>query len=266
MKKSIRIFTQFLIALIILGFWLGNDGFAMKSDTVLQNYVVDEANVLTSEVKEHIIKVNQELSAKTGGEVVVVTVNSLEGQDIRSYANDLFAKNKIGDAEKLNGVLILLYVNQGKDEINNTGVGKVWIEVGYGSEGFLPDGKTGRIIDGYMLDDFKQKDFSEGIKKGFNAIIQEYENEYDISITGVEIQREKKRSGISIFRILIIIALIYLFIKGSHNGRGGRGNGSSIIAQLLIQSLLNGSSGSSSRGFSGFGGGSSGGGGAGRDF
>ena len=80
----------------------------------------------------------------------------------------------IGDKKKNNGILFLV----------STGDRDVRIEVGYGLEGKLPDGKTGRILDDYVIPYFRNDDWDNGIKNGFNAIIQEVCEEYDVTIDG----------------------------------------------------------------------------------
>ena len=60
------------------------------------------------------------------------------------------------------------------------------IEVGYGLEGTLTDGKTGRIQDEYIIPYLKENNFNNGIRNGFNAVLKEVENEYGITIEGAE--------------------------------------------------------------------------------
>ena len=70
-------------------------------------YVNDYANILSSDTEEYIMNMNIELQKKTGAQIVVVTVPSLEGQSIEEYATELFRKFGIGDKNKNNGVLLL---------------------------------------------------------------------------------------------------------------------------------------------------------------
>lgn len=143
-------------------------------------YVNDYAKILTSETKEYIINTNIELQKKTGAQIVVVTVSSLGGQSIEEYATELFRKFGIGDKNKNNGVLLLC----------STGDRLFRIEVGYGLEGRLTDGKTGRIQDEYIIPYLKNDNYNEGIKNGFSAVLQEVCKEYNISIS--EAQKPEK--------------------------------------------------------------------------
>ena len=83
--------------------------------------------------------VRKTLEKQTGAQIVVVTVQNLEGQSLEEYATELFRNYGIGDKEKNNGVLLLCAYEERQFRI----------EVGYGLEGTLTDGKTGRIQDEY---------------------------------------------------------------------------------------------------------------------
>ena len=85
------------------------------------------------------------------------------------YSTNLFRQFGIGDKEKNNGLLILIALEERKSRI----------EVGYGLEGVLPDGKTGRIQDEYMIPYFKDNNFDEGILNGYKALFKEVANEYN---------------------------------------------------------------------------------------
>ena len=126
-------------------------------------YVNDSAGVLDNSLKNYIISTNKSLYSQTGAQIVVVTVNSLDGDAIEDYANKLFRQYGIGDSKKNNGVLILLSIQDRKCRI----------EVGYGLEGTLTDGKTGRIQDDYMVPYFKNDNWQDGIKNGYNAVLEE---------------------------------------------------------------------------------------------
>lgn len=137
-------------------------------------YVYDGAQVLSQETEQYILRTNQELESKTGAQIVVVTIPSLEGQGLEEYATDLFRQWGIGDAEKDNGVLLLCAVEDRQFRV----------EVGYGLEGDLPDGKTGRMQDEFIIPLLREDQFDAGIKNGYSAFLQEVAEVYDISITG----------------------------------------------------------------------------------
>ena len=77
-------------------------------DQTEEYYVNDYANLINVDTEEYIINTNLNLYNQTGAQVVVVTVQNLEGKSIEEYATEVFRKFGIGDANKNNGVLMLL--------------------------------------------------------------------------------------------------------------------------------------------------------------
>ena len=112
-------------------------------------FVNDFANVLSDEAENTMYKQGVQLYEKTKAQVVAVTVDSLDGEQIEDYSYDLANRWGIGEAEKDTGVLLLLAVEERE----------VRIEVGSGLEGQLTDGKTGRLLDTYAIPSFKKDDF-----------------------------------------------------------------------------------------------------------
>src|SRR4029078_11606440 len=102
--------------------------------------VVDAAKILSNETHLVINRKLRDYQARTGHQVVVATVPSLEGYEIREYGNQLFRHSAIGDKERNDGVLILVAPNERK----------VSIEVGYGAEPELTDAISKIIIENGM--------------------------------------------------------------------------------------------------------------------
>lgn len=123
-----------------------------------QGYVSDFAGVLRD--RNSIEYRISEFHQKTGTEIAVVTVQSLEGQAVEEYAHNLFKQWGIGRKGVNNGVLILVAPTEHK----------VRIEVGYGLEGTLNDSFCGRVIRDDMLPEFKKGNFSEGIQYALTTI------------------------------------------------------------------------------------------------
>jgi uncharacterized protein len=127
----------------------------------LTGRVVDEAGILIPDVKNDIAEKSKYLEEKSGIQLVVATVPSLQGSDIETYANGLFRSWKLGQAQKNNGVLLLVAPNERK----------VRIEVGYGLEGTLTDAVASVIISSAILPRFKNGDFSGGVERGVGGIL-----------------------------------------------------------------------------------------------
>jgi uncharacterized protein len=212
-------------------------------------YVYDETNIIDSNLENYIVETNKMLYKKTGAQVVVAAVDSLEDMDINSYATKLFEKWKIGSREYDNGILVLIVPNDRE----------IWIEVGYGLEGALPDSKMGRIINDLIIPYFSDGEFSKGILAGFNEILNNIEKEYDVNLNRDKIDEDlydfgDTRGQFSVFNsfgkiMLVLGIIIFLFIDFRFfNG-------------WITYSLLRGSGGSGHRGNSSRGSGRSSGGG-----
>lgn len=130
-------------------------------------YVNDYANVLSDETESRILSVARDLEAQTSAQVVVLTVNSLDGEDISDYAVETFRDWGIGDEDKNNGVLILL----------STDDREMWVTVGYGVEGTLTDTRLGQLRDNVALPYYRNDDFDTGTLMLFNAIVNELRTE-----------------------------------------------------------------------------------------
>lgn len=135
-------------------------------------YVNDTAKLMSEEHQDYIIAANEDLCDKTGAQIVVVTIPKLENVSIEEFSTELFRKYGIGNAEKNNGILILLALEDRECRI----------EVGYGLEGAINDAKAGRIMDNYMIPYFKEGNWDEGLLNGFDSILDEVCKEYDIEI------------------------------------------------------------------------------------
>ena len=197
-------------------------------------YVLDQAGVMSNDTKSMIISTSEELARQTKAQVAVVTMKTLDGQPIADVAMGIGRKWQLGDKQLNNGLVILVVTSERKSRI----------EVGYGLEGALPDGKTGRIQDEYMLPAFKQGDYDLGLANGYKAIVAEVAKEYGVSLniqggTSTPTQAPVKKKVPVWATILGAIALILLlwldnrflggfltgFILGMLLRGGGRGGG-----------------------------------------
>lgn len=285
MKKGKFVGINLLISLLILLFPLKS----MASLPALpSDFYYDELGMLDYSTKENITKTNKELVSKTGSQVMVATVKNTNGLPASDLGPQIFNKWKIGDQDKKNGVLILI----SEDDLSDKR--EVFITTGYGIEGRLNDGKVGRIIDNFMLEDLKDGNYSKAINEGFNAIVAEVADEYNVNLDGNYdyYLNENAGSGYEIsFGTLFMMLVVFIVISnmlnrsrfyGRNRGRYYRGypryrryHNDPFDSYTWTNSSnsfggsFGGSSSNSSSSFSGgftSGGGSSGGGGAGRSF
>lgn len=220
-------------------------------------YAQDYANVLSKETESRINRLSTELQSRTGAQIAVVTIPSLEGEAIEEYSLALFRKWGIGDRKKNNGVLILVAVAEKKSRI----------EIGYGLEGALPDAKTGRIQDEAMRPAIAAGDFNAALMNGYLMVFQEVAKEYNFQIKAQPRSSPRQRDVSSgwdelpwwlklvIGAGLILLLLIDWFVLGGFFTR---------LFFILASSGRGGGGGWSGGGGGGFGGGSGGGGGSSR--
>jgi uncharacterized protein len=220
----------------------------------LTGRVVDQANVIPADSRTAIEAKLADLETKSGIQLVVATVRSLDGQEIEPYANELFRTWKLGEKTKNNGVLLLVAPSERR----------VRIEVGYGLEGTLTDALSQVIIANAITPRFKTGDYAGGITRGIDDIITVLTTDASEwqKRPSLRLDQAAAPAHINWFVIVAIIVVLGLmivspgfrwFILGMlMSGRGSGGGGFSGGGF---------GGGQSGGGFSG-GGGSSGGGGA----
>ncbi len=264
MKTAAKRILSLLLSVLILCVLAGCEGDEGYPTATERFFVNDFAEVIDPDDEEAVYSKGVALSGATTAQVVVVTVENLNGEPIEEYALNLGREWGVGTQEADNGIVILLSVEDRE----------VYIAVGYGLEGALPDSKTGRILDTYGMSYFSADDFSAGLASVYGAIVNEVYIEYGLTpeegytpisqIPEYEAQSggEALRVGISWLILIVIIALYFaifgrrggiFFLGGSGGFHGGGG------------SFHSGGSFRSGGGFHG-GGGGFGGGGAGRGF
>src|SRR5271157_6395405 len=115
-------------------------------------YVTDLAHVINADTKTRLESLCLELEQKTGAQMAIVTVLSLEGETVEQYGNELYKQLGVGSKKESRGVLLLVAPTERK----------YWTEVGYGLEPVINDaraGDAGRLLVPY----FRQGDYSSGI-------------------------------------------------------------------------------------------------------
>ena len=231
----------------------------------LTGRIVDQADVIPVATRDAIEAKLRDLEDKSGIQLVVATVKSLQGGDIETFANELFRTWKLGEAKKNNGVLLLVAPAERK----------VRIEVGYGLEGTLTDALAQVIIASAMVPRFKANDYPGGIERGVDGIISVLTTDAEEWHAKTRVRSDDQQSLFDVlFPILLLLVIVFIFrhMIGSARGPSGtlaRSRGRTIFIPYGGRAWGGGTSwgggsswgGSSGGGFSG-GGGSSGGGGA----
>ncbi|MBI5887372.1 MAG: TPM domain-containing protein [Deltaproteobacteria bacterium] len=219
-------------------------------------YVVDLAGVVGPDTQALLNARLKELEQKTGAQMLVLTVESLDGQDIASFSLAVAEKWKLGRKGKDNGVLITVAV---KDR-------KYRIEVGYGLERVLPDSLVGTVGRQFLAPNFKKGDYAAGISTATDEIINKIAEDAGIALSApARTAAPRSRRAPSgwfadnfIFIFFVFFILIQIVTRMFR--RGGRGNTGGVWMGG------GGFGGGGGGGFDGGGGGGFGGGGAGGDW
>ena len=205
-----------------------------------QTSVYDYAKVLSDTEKAQLEEKLIKYSDSTTTQIVVITIESLKGEDVSLLATKWGQTWGIGGTAKDdNGVIILLAKAERKIAINP----------GYGLEDRLTAGIGGEIIRNIIIPEFKSGSYYNGLDKGTTAIIDVFKGKYKGE------RKSNKKDKFPILPFIIIAVIILLIIsKGKRNGgnSGNSGSGPSLMDVIILSSL--------GRSGGGFGGGSSGGG------
>src|ERR1700682_1844398 len=152
----------FLSLLFSLGFHVGVASAAEPSFPALTGRVGDEAHILDAAARAEIERKLAGFETKSGRQIVVATLSSLQGYEIEDYGYRLGRKWGIGQKGSNNGTLLIVAPNERR----------VRIEVGYGLEGTLTDAVSRLIIENGILPRFRANDFTGGIQRGVDDILQ----------------------------------------------------------------------------------------------
>jgi uncharacterized protein len=227
-------------------------------------YVNDFAHVLDASSAAQITDICGQIDHNAHAQIALVTINTLDGSDIESYANSLFHTWGIGDKATNRGVLILYAIQDHKARI----------EVAYGLEPILPDGKTGDF-QREAIPLMRSGNYSQALLLVTTRVADVIATDAGIQLTNVQPLAptqpapQPEGHGISLVGIILIIVVILivlltplrnilfwiLFSNMFGGGRGGFGGGG-------FGGFGGGGGGGGGGGFGGFGGGDSGGGGA----
>jgi uncharacterized protein len=238
-----------------------------------QGYVNDFANVLSPAARQQLTTLCTEVDQKAHAQIAVVAVPSTNGQPIQDYSFDLATKWGIGPKQSNRGVLILFATNDHK----------YWIQVGYGLEPILPDGKVGGF-GREAVPILRQGNYDAAALLITRRIADVIAQDAGVTLSGVppsQLRQRQDRTRLHpaplVLLLLVIMIIVALIVRG-----GGSGGGSGYAWWLapFIAANMNrgrwggggfggsswgggGDSGGGGGGFGGFGGGDFGGGGAG---
>jgi len=245
---------------LIFGLALATMAWAAPSFPPLTGRVVDDAHVLSAQNQAELTDELAGLEAKTGHQLVVVTLPSLQGYEIEDYGYQLGRKWGIGQKGEDNGALLIVAPTERK----------VRVEVGYGLEPVLTDALSSVILQTQVLPRFRAGDMQGGIVAGARALVSQLSLPEDEAKAKVaQAQAAPARAQVSPAAVVFGLLIVFWVLASFAGAVGGRRRGGS--AWWLLPLILSSSSGrrggwggggfGGGGGFSG-GGGSFGGGGA----
>ncbi|UJH66418.1 TPM domain-containing protein [Allomuricauda sp. SCSIO 65647] len=250
-------FQKVSFFLFLLCATIGWAQFTIPEKPTEQTSVYDYVSLLSTNEKTALEQKLIRYADSTSTQIVVAIISSTEGENINYLVAQWGQKWGIGQADKDNGVLILL----AKDDR------RIAINTGYGVEGSLTDAMSKRIIETIIIPEFKQGDYYGGLDAGADAIFQVLTGEFKEERTFGNDQGFPFRALVPfIIFFVIFIILASRRNRGGRNNRGGRGGRGLDIWDIIILSNMGrggyrgGSSGGGGFGGGGFGGGFGGGG------
>lgn len=242
--------VQSVVVLLALALALGAEPISQLHAT---NYVNDFAGVVDPSTVTQLNNICLQVDQKAHAQIAVATIKSLDGSDIESYAVDLFKQWGVGSKSTDHGVLILVAVQDHRYRI----------EVGYGLEPILPDGRVGGI-GREAVPYLRQNNFTQAVALMTDRVADVIAQDAGVQLTGFNSPpaENEKTEPVSVGAVVLLIVIIlivlltplrrllfwFLLFGGRGGGFGGYSGG--------------GGFGGGGGGFGGFGGGSSGGGGA----
>ncbi len=200
----------------------------------------------------------------TSNQITIVTVTDLEGYDPSEYATRIGLDWGVGSAEFDNGIVMLI-----KPKTNTSG--KVFIAVGYGLEGAIPDAYAKRIVNEILIPHFMENDYFGGVESACRELMGLAGGEISV-LRRYEEEDNTVQIIVSFFFLFILFMILGVIASKNNKGGGNGGNGGRRIYTGPIITTgggfggwgsSGGSFGGGFGGFGGFGGGSFGGGGAG---
>jgi len=256
--KHYSIFLGLIVSFFVVSFSYAQADIPPKP--TLETSVYDGAKMMSDVEKKNLEQKLINYSDTTSTQIVVATIKTVNGEDIAFYAAKWAHNWGIGQADKDNGIFLLVAEKERK----------LTIQTGQGIEHRLTDALSKRIIENIITPEFKKGNFYAGLDKGTSVIMDIMSGEYE----GTP-QRDSNDSGIPIVFIILFIIILIIILSNRNRGRGNRGNRKHDAARSILEAIIlsragrggfgggggfGGSSGGGSFGGGGFGGGFGGGG------
>lgn len=220
---------------------------------ILNNF--SSVGILSSDEEDKLETELENFEKSTSNEIAVVIVDDINGMEPWEYATKIGEEWGVGKEKEDNGIVFLVKPTK------ENGGRQVFIAVGRGLEGAIPDAATNEIVQNEILPNFKEGKYFEGIESALNVLEKLSKGEYNYA--EYHKKNESDTSYVGFIVVIVIIVIVILIIaKGGNGGTMNFGRGGFFFISSS-SGWGGGSSDSGGGGFGGFGGGSFGGGGSG---
>src|SRR6266849_4432236 len=200
-------------------------------------YVSDLAGIINPDAKTRLEALCAEVEQKTGAQMAIVTVQSLEGESVENYAVNLFKQLGVGSKKDNRGVLLLVAPTERKYRI----------EVGYGLEPIINDaraGDAGRAMVPYL----RQRDYGKATEVAAWQLAKYIADDAGVTLSGQPPAGRIRDigGGGGNLRLWFVLGLIVLFLvigslSSRSGGRRGGGSGGSGLLWFLLGMLASNS-------------------------
>ena len=185
--------------------------------------------------KEKALTLNEKLAQferETSNQVVVAVFRKMESDsDVAGYTQRIAQSWKVGQAEKRNGAVLFVFIDDRK----------IFIQVGYGLEGALPDATAFDITERHIKPRFHAGDYTGGLEEGTDLILKAIRGEYKgDGATVQEKSRSTASSGCGPLGFLVMLIIVLTIIrfgrrKGGHGHRLGRGRSLAVAGERMVE-------------------------------
>lgn len=158
----------------------------------LNNYINDYADIFDEQTEKTLNTLAKEQYEQEGIQFVTVTTDGLDGEEIHDAANTIFNENKLGNEDEDKGILLLIDMDERE----------FWMEIGDGLEGDLTDIITKRLLENYLVPDFKDDNYDEGITSL-------YTHTYDYLKAPYELKEAKEEDSLTPKQVILLVGGIF---------------------------------------------------------
>lgn len=173
--------------------------------------IYDEAGVIDDAEERRLEQATHELWQKAGVAVVVLTVPQLTDETIDELAVRLGQTWGVGKRGEDRGLVVAF----ARDDR------KIFVATGYGTEGYLPDARVGRLIDQHALPALKQNRFSQGLVALTDVLLAESAQQFGVALTGATAPVEESAPrGVPFLIVIVGVVLVLALLRSRRRGGG----------------------------------------------